>query len=51
MILIRVLLDSTSTTRRAIGAYYQGLGGVTRNGMYADTKQYVSKVKGYMQRF
>jgi LysM repeat protein len=28
----------------AIAAYYQGLGGVRRNGMYADTKRYVVNV-------
>ncbi|MGC4944137.1 LysM peptidoglycan-binding domain-containing protein [Kribbella sp. DT2] len=28
----------------AVAGYYQGLGGVRRNGMYADTKQYVKSV-------
>jgi LysM repeat protein len=49
--IIRQLQRTAPSVDIGIAAYYQGLGGVTRNGMYADTKQYVSKVKGYMQRF
>ena len=28
----------------AVAGYYQGLGGVRKNGMYPDTKQYVKSV-------
>ncbi|MGD6980832.1 lytic transglycosylase, partial [Citricoccus zhacaiensis] len=49
--IIRKLQRTAPSVDIGIAAYYQGLGGVTRNGMYPDTKRYVSKVKGYMQRF
>ncbi|MBB5749202.1 lytic transglycosylase domain-containing protein [Micrococcus sp. TA1] len=49
--IIRQLQRNAPSVDIGIAAYYQGLGGVTRNGMYPDTKRYVSKVKGYMQRF
>ncbi|ADB31911.1 Peptidoglycan-binding LysM [Kribbella flavida DSM 17836] len=42
-----VLLDHLTSAAKldiAIAGYYQGLGGVRRNGMYADTKQYVKSV-------
>lgn len=42
-----VLLERLTTWARvqnAIAGYYQGLGSVRRNGMYADTKQYVTNV-------
>ncbi|MFI6678855.1 LysM peptidoglycan-binding domain-containing protein [Kribbella sp. NPDC050470] len=42
-----VLLDRLTSAARldiAVAAYYQGLGGVTRNGMYPDTKAYVKNV-------
>jgi soluble lytic murein transglycosylase-like protein len=35
----------------AIGAYYQGAGGVQRYGLYADTQTYVTAVKAHMARF
>lgn len=35
----------------AIAGYYQGERGVAKNGMYADTKQYVVSVKAHMKRF
>jgi LysM repeat protein len=42
-----VLLDRLTTAAKldiAVAAYYQGLGGVLKNGMYADTKVYVQNV-------
>jgi murein DD-endopeptidase MepM/ murein hydrolase activator NlpD len=42
--LLRVLLDETSRTRRAVAAYYQGLGAVRRHGMYPGTRRYVASV-------
>jgi hypothetical protein len=42
-----VLLDrlaAAATLDIAVAAYYQGLGGVRKNGMYADTKVYVQNV-------
>ncbi|MFI7060718.1 LysM peptidoglycan-binding domain-containing protein [Kribbella sp. NPDC050124] len=42
-----VLLDRLTGAARldiAVAGYYQGLGGVTRNGMYPDTKVYVKNV-------
>ncbi|MDI3331798.1 MAG: LysM peptidoglycan-binding domain-containing protein [Micrococcus sp.] len=49
--IIRQLQRTAPSTDVGIAAYYQGLGGVTRNGMYPDTRQYVAKIKAYMQRF
>lgn len=49
--IIRQLQRTAPSMDIGIAAYYQGLGGVTRHGMYPDTKQYVAKVKGYLQRF
>ncbi|GAA0938038.1 hypothetical protein GCM10009554_26790 [Kribbella koreensis] len=42
-----VLLNRLTSAARldiAVAGYYQGLGGVRRNGMYPDTKQYVKSV-------
>jgi LysM repeat protein len=49
--IIRQLQRTAGSLDVGIAAYYQGLGGVQRNGMKPDTKDYVMKVKGYMQRF
>jgi len=49
--IIRQLQRNTPSVDIGIAAYYQGLGGVTRNGMYPDTKRYVAKIKDYMKRF
>jgi hypothetical protein len=48
--LLRVLLDETRTTRRAVGAYYQGLGAVRRHGLYRDTRRYVANVLAVRDR-
>ena len=47
--LLRVLLDETRTTRRAIAAYYQGLGAVRRDGIYPVSRQYVANVQAIRQ--
>ncbi len=49
--IIRQLQRTAPSVDTGIAAYYQGLGGVTRNGMKPDTEDYVAKVKGSMQRF
>ena len=48
--LLRVLLDETRTTRRAVAAYYQGLGAVRRHGLYPDSRQYVASVLAVRDR-
>lgn len=48
--LLRVLQDNTSTTRRAIGAYYQGLGAVREHGLYGETRHYVANVQAVQRR-
>ena len=35
----------------AIAGYYQGLAGVRRHGMYADTRRYVATVRALMARY
>ena len=49
--IIRYLQTHASSLDEGIAGYYQGLGGVQRNGMRADTQQYVTKVKNAMSRF
>ncbi|MGO1584028.1 MAG: LysM peptidoglycan-binding domain-containing protein [Actinomycetaceae bacterium] len=49
--IIRALQGSADDSDQGIGAYYQGLGGVRANGMYADTEQYVATVRAAMNRF
>jgi soluble lytic murein transglycosylase-like protein len=48
--LLRVLLGETRSTRRAVAAYYQGLGAVRRDGLYPSTKQYVRSVMALRDR-
>lgn len=48
--LLRVLLDETRSTRRAVAAYYQGLGGLRRHGMYDETRAYVANVMALRKR-
>ncbi len=50
VVLIHVLQRNTRTTRRAIGAYYQGLGGVQQHGLYPETRRYVRNVRAIQQR-
>ncbi|RTE48741.1 LysM peptidoglycan-binding domain-containing protein [Actinobaculum sp. 352] len=49
--IIRYLQTHASSLDEGIAGYYQGLGGVQRNGMRPDTQQYVTKVKNAMSRF
>ncbi len=49
--IIRQLQRTAGSLDVGIAAYYQGLGGVKRNGMKPDTRDYVAKVKKYMRRF
>jgi len=48
VVLIQVLRDHASV-RNAVAGYYQGLASVRANGMYRDTKHYVSNVL-YLRR-
>lgn len=48
---IRYNLDNTDNLDDAIAAYYQGLGGVKKYGMYDDTKRYVASVKSLMKQY
>jgi hypothetical protein len=45
VLLLRYLRAHTRNDRRAIGAYYQGLGAVRSHGLYKETKHYVRTVK------
>ncbi|GAA1752609.1 LysM peptidoglycan-binding domain-containing protein [Kocuria aegyptia] len=49
--IIRQLDRAAPSTDVAIAAYYQGLHGVKKYGMYDDTKQYVKNVKAHRKRF
>lgn len=41
---LRFLIDRTGTVKLGVAAYYQGPGSLQRDGMLADTQQYVSNV-------
>lgn len=47
---LKVLRASTRTDRRAIAAYYQGLGAVRRHGLYQVSHQYVANVQAVRAR-
>ena len=47
---LKVLLDSTSRNKRAVAAYYQGLGAVRSRGLFDDTKRYVAAVRAHATR-
>lgn len=49
--ILRQLLRAAPDLPTAIAGYYQGLSGVLRNGMYADTRRYVANVQTLMTRF
>ncbi len=49
--ILRQLVKAAPDLPTAIAGYYQGLAGVTRNGMYADTRRYVASVQTLMSRF
>ncbi|WP_265155774.1 LysM peptidoglycan-binding domain-containing protein, partial [Glutamicibacter sp. MNS18] len=48
---IKYNLDNAANLDQAIAAYYQGLGGVRKYGMYSDTKSYVASVKAHMRLY
>ena len=49
---LRWLLDRTGwDVRKALAGYYQGLGALQANGMYADTVQYVKAVLALQSTF
>lgn len=48
--MLKVLLDNTSSQRRAVAAYYQGLAGLREHGMYQETRRYVANVMAIRQR-
>jgi soluble lytic murein transglycosylase-like protein len=48
--LLRVLNDETRSTRRAVAAYYQGLGAVRVHGLYGETRAYVADVTALRAR-
>jgi soluble lytic murein transglycosylase-like protein len=47
---LRVLRGWTRRDDNAIGAYYQGLGGIRRHGPFADTRMYVAAVRAHERR-
>jgi soluble lytic murein transglycosylase-like protein len=51
VVLLRILLQSASSERQAVAAYYQGLRSVRENGMFADTRRYVANVMALKARF
>jgi soluble lytic murein transglycosylase-like protein len=48
--LLKVLRSETSSRRRAIAAYYQGLGAVRSDGLYGETHAYVDNVVALKRR-
>ena len=48
--ILRALMRSSGALDLTIAGYYQGLGSVQQNGMYADTKGYVASVTALMSR-
>jgi soluble lytic murein transglycosylase-like protein len=46
-----LLVQTHGNTRRALAAYYQGLGSLRRSGTYPETVQYVNAVQALTQRF
>ena len=51
VVILRALLRSAPDQATAIAGYYQGLGSVRKNGMYADTRRYVANVQTLTSRF
>ena len=51
VVILRRLVRTAPDLDTAIAGYYQGLAGVLRNGMYSDTRNYVSGIKNLMARF
>jgi N-acetylmuramoyl-L-alanine amidase len=51
VVILKSLLASAPSREQAIAGYYQGLGSVRKNGMYADTERYVANVQRLSLRF
>lgn len=51
VVLLKYLTRNADNLNQAIAGYYQGLGGVRKNGMNSDTKQYVKSVRALMKKF
>ena len=49
--ILRQLQRAAPSLDIAIAGYYQGLAGVTRNGMYPDTRNYVAGIRNLMNRY
>ncbi|WP_324650940.1 LysM peptidoglycan-binding domain-containing protein [Georgenia sp. H159] len=49
--ILRQLVRTADNLDQAVAGYYQGLAGVRRNGMYADTRNYVAGIKNLMRQF
>ncbi|PYG02018.1 LysM repeat-containing protein [Georgenia satyanarayanai] len=49
--ILRQLVRTADSFDQAVAGYYQGLAGVKRNGMYADTRNYVAGIKTLMRQF
>lgn len=48
---VRYLIDELGVEDRAIGAYYQGIGSVQRDGMGSGTVQYIARVRAAQAAF
>jgi LysM repeat protein len=51
ILILRANLRSAPNQETAIAAYYQGLGSVRNNGMYADTRRYVDSVQALAENY
>ena len=49
--ILRQLVRTADNLDQAVAGYYQGLAGVKRNGMYPDTRNYVSGIRTLMRQF
>lgn len=49
--IIRAHQRNAPSTELGIAYYYQGATGVKRNGMYADTKNYVASIKAHQKKY
>src|SRR5690625_4787921 len=49
--ILRQLVRTADSFDQAVAGYYQGLAGVRRNGMYPDTRNYVSGIKNLMRQY
>ena len=49
--ILRWLVGNAPDLPTAIAGYYQGMGSVSRNGMFSDTRRYVANVQTLMTRY